>query len=165
MARRREAQKRETTPDSRFHDKDVSLFINLMMRDGKKSVSENIFYATLEAIKVKLHVNDEQSLEVFKKALGNVMPQIEVKSRRVGGATYQVPVEVKEDRAKSLAIRWLLEAARKRSGKSMIEKLLAEFLDAEDREGGGRGRGGAIKKKQDTEKMAEANRAFAHYRW
>ena len=90
MARRREAQKRETTPDSRFHDKDVSLFINLMMRDGKKSVSENIFYATLEAIKVKLHVNDEQSLEVFKKALGNVMPQIEVKSRRVGGATYQV---------------------------------------------------------------------------
>ena len=101
MARRREAQKRETTPDSRFHDKDVSLFINLMMRDGKKSVSENIFYATLEAIKVKLHVNDEQSLEVFKKALGNVMPQIEVKSRRVGGATYQVPVEVKEDRIKT----------------------------------------------------------------
>jgi len=165
MARRREAQKRETTPDSRFNDQDVSLFINLMMRDGKKSVSEHIFYATLAAIKVKLHITDEQSLDVFKKALSNVMPQIEVKSRRVGGATYQVPVEVKEDRAKSLAIRWILDAARKRSGKSMIEKLLAELLDAEDRDGGGRGRGGAIKKKQDTEKMAEANRAFAHYRW
>ena len=165
MARRREAQKRETIPDSRFNDIDVSLFINLMMQDGKKSISEGIFYGAIEAIQVKLHLNEEQSLEVFKKALSNVMPQVEVKSRRVGGATYQVPVEVKEERAKSLAIRWILEASRKRSGKSMIEKLVAEILDAEDRDGGGRGRGGAIKKKQDTEKMAEANRAFAHYRW
>jgi small subunit ribosomal protein S7 len=165
MARRREAQKRETNPDRRFNDIDVALFINLMMQDGKKSVSENIFYETMDSIKIKLHINDEQAFEVYKKALCNVMPQVEVKSRRVGGATYQVPIEVKESRAKSLAIRWILEAARKRTGKSMAEKLMAEFLDAEDREGGGRGRGGAIKKKQDTEKMAEANRAFAHYRW
>ncbi len=165
MARRREAQKRETHPDRRFNDVDVALFINLMMQDGKKSVSENIFYDTMDSIKVKLHISDEQSLEVYRKALSNVMPQVEVKSRRVGGATYQVPVEVKESRAKSLAIRWILEAARKRTGKSMTEKLMAELLDAEDRDGGGRGRGGAIKKKQDTEKMAEANRAFAHYRW
>lgn len=165
MARRREAQKRVTPADSRFNDTDATLFINLMMLDGKKSVSENIFYETIDSIKVKLHITEEQAFEVFKKALFNVMPQVEVKSRRVGGATYQVPVEVKESRAKSLAIRWIIEAARKRAGKSMIEKLMAELIDAEDREGGGRGRGGAIKKKQDTEKMAEANRAFAHYRW
>jgi small subunit ribosomal protein S7 len=165
MARRREAQKRETNPDRRFNDTDVALFINLMMQDGKKSISENIFYEAIDTIKVKLHIDEEQSINVFRKALSNVKPQVEVKSRRVGGATYQVPVEVKDARGKSLAIRWILEAARKRTGKSMVEKLMAELLDAEDRDGGGRGRGGAIKKKQDTEKMAEANRAFAHYRW
>jgi small subunit ribosomal protein S7 len=165
MARRREALKRKTVPDRRFNDTDVALFINLMMNDGKKSISENIFYSTLDTITVKLHLNEEQVLAVYKKALSNVMPQVEVKSRRVGGATYQVPIEVKEQRGKTLAIRWILEAARKRTGKSMIEKLMAEFLDAEDRDGHFRGRGGAIKKKQDTEKMAEANRAFAHYRW
>lgn len=165
MARRRQAQKRETSPDRRFNDTDIALFINLMMQDGKKSISENIFYDAIDSIKVKLHLDEEQAVSVFRKALSNVKPQVEVKSRRVGGATYQVPIEVKESRGKSLAIRWILEAARKRTGKSMSEKLMAELLDAEDSAGGGRGRGGAMKKKQDTEKMAEANRAFAHYRW
>lgn len=165
MARRREAEKRERFPDPRFQDIDVSLFINHMMYDGKKGTARHIFYKMMDSLKIKLHVDDNGALEAFKAALKNVMPQIEVKSRRVGGATYQVPVEVKEERARALAIRWILEAARKRPGKTMIDKLLAELVDAEDREGGGRGRGGAIKKRQDTEKMAEANRAFAHYRW
>jgi small subunit ribosomal protein S7 len=165
MARRREAQKRVVIPDQRFNDVDVTLFINHMMVDGKKDVSRGILYGALDTISVKLHLNELDALKVFQKALANVMPDIEVKSRRVGGATYQVPVEVRHDRAKGLAIRWILEAARKRPGKSMIEKLVAELLDAEDREGGGKGRGGAIKKKDDTHKMAEANRAFAHYRW
>lgn len=165
MARRREAEKREKFPDPRFQDIDVALFINHMMYDGKKSTARNIFYDMMDNLKIKLHVDDAGALDSFKAALKNVMPQIEVKSRRVGGATYQVPVEVKEERARALAVRWILEAARKRPGKTMVDKLLAEIADAEDREGGGRGRGGAIKKRQDTEKMAEANRAFAHYRW
>ncbi|MBM4222242.1 MAG: 30S ribosomal protein S7 [Gammaproteobacteria bacterium] len=165
MARRREAQKRLPQQDRRFNDVDVSLCINLMMVDGNKSISERIFYKAMDHIKVKMHIDDHGALAVYQKALSNVMPKVEVKSRRVGGATYQVPVEVKESRAKSLAIRWIIEASRKRSGKSMIEKFTAEILDAVDEEGGGRGRGGAIKKRQDTEKMAEANRAFAHYRW
>lgn len=165
MSRRREAQKRQVMPDQRFNDIDVTLFINHMMYDGKKDTARGIFYGVIDKIMVKLHLNEQDALKVFSKALSNVMPDIEVKSRRVGGATYQVPVEVRHDRAKALAIRWILEAARKRPGKSMIEKLMAEFLDAEDREGGGKGRGGAMKKKDDAHRMAEANRAFAHYRW
>lgn len=165
MARRREAEKREKFPDPRFQDIEVSLFINHMMYDGKKGTARNIFYKMMDSLKIKLHIDDAGALDCFKGSLKNVMPQIEVKSRRVGGATYQVPVEVKEDRARALAVRWILDAARKRPGKTMVDKLLAEIVDAEDREGGGRGRGGAIKKRQDTEKMAEANRAFAHYRW
>ncbi|NBW56410.1 30S ribosomal protein S7 [bacterium] len=165
MARRREAQKRITLPDQRFNDVDVTLFINHIMYDGKKDVARNIFYSSIDMIAAKFHLSDIDSLKVFHKALMNVMPDIEVKSRRVGGATYQVPIEVDRDRAKALAMRWILESARKRPGKSMIEKLTAEFIDAEDREGGGKGRGGAIKKKDDTHRMAEANRAFAHYRW
>ena len=165
MARRRVSQKRETIPDQRFNDVDVTLFINHMMIDGKKDVSRNILYTTLEEIAKKYNLDDAGALKAFHKALSNVMPDIEVKSRRVGGATYQVPVEVRHDRAKALAIRWILEAARKRPGKSMVEKLVGEFLDAEDRDGNGKGRGGAIKKKDDTHRMAEANRAFALYRW
>jgi len=165
MSRRREAQKRVVLLDQRYNDLDVTLFINHMMYDGKKDVARKILYTVLEGVATKFHLSEADSLKVFHKALSNVMPDIEVKSRRVGGATYQVPVEVRHDRAKTLAIRWILEAARKRPGKSMAEKLMAEIIDAEDRERGGKGRGGAIKKKDDTHRMAEANRAFAHYRW
>lgn len=165
MARRGRASKQAIIPDEKYNCKDVTLFINLMMRDGKKGASLKIMYGALEAIAKKHNIEQDQALESFHKALSNVMPEVEVKSRRVGGATYQVPVEVRQDRAKALAIRWILEAARKRSGKSMIEKLLAELLDAEDRDGSGKGKGGAVKKKDDTHKMAEANRAFAHFRW
>jgi small subunit ribosomal protein S7 len=165
MARRREAQKRIPIPDQRFNDTDITLFTNHIMEDGKKDVARSILYRSLDAIALKFHLAEPDVLKFFHKSLANVMPDIEVKSRRVGGATYQVPVDVRHDRAKALAIRWILEAARKRPGKSMVEKLTAELMDAEDREGGGKGRGGAIKKKDDTHRMAEANRAFAHYRW
>jgi small subunit ribosomal protein S7 len=165
MARRGRASKQAILPDERYNCKDITLFVNLMMRDGKKGVSLRIMHGVLEEISKKHGTDDQGALASFHKALSNVMPEVEVKSRRVGGATYQVPVEVRHDRAKALAIRWILEAARKRSGKSMIEKLLAELLDAEDKDGSGRGKGGAVKKKDDTHKMAEANRAFAHFRW
>lgn len=165
MARRGRATKRVILPDEKYNCKDVTLFVNLMMRDGKKGVSLRIMYKVLETISQKRNIDEQGALTAFHKALSNVMPEVEVKSRRVGGATYQVPIEVRNDRAKALAIRWMLDAARKRSGKSMIENLLAEVLDAEDKDGGGKGKGGAVKKKDDTHKMAEANRAFAHFRW
>jgi len=156
MPRRREVPKRETLPDPLYSSTLVTKFINCMMEKGKKSVSEGIFYGALDVIKERAK---EDPVKVFKKALDTVKPVLEVKSRRVGGATYQVPVEVSQDRRTSLAIRWVISNARARSEKTMREKLAGEILDASNN------RGGAIKKKEDTHRMAEANKAFAHYRW
>jgi len=156
MPRRREVPKRVILPDPKYNDVVVTKFINVIMLDGKKSIAEKIFYGAIDKIEAKTKTN---GLEVFKKALQNVRPEIEVKSRRVGGATYQVPVEVKENRAMALAMRWLVGYSRKRSGKTMVDKLAAEFMDA------AAGKGASVKKKDDTHKMAEANKAFAHYRW
>ena len=156
MPRRREVPKRETLPDPIYSSTLITKFINCMMVQGKKSVAEHIFYGALDVIKDRAK---DDPVKVFKKALDTVKPVLEVKSRRVGGATYQVPVEVPNDRRTSLAIRWLISNARGRSEKTMREKLAAEILDASNN------RGGAIKKKEDTHRMAEANKAFAHYRW
>jgi small subunit ribosomal protein S7 len=156
MPRRREVPKRETLPDPAFGSTLVSKFISCMMIQGKKSVAEGAFYGSLNLIKDRIK---DDPVKVFKKALDNVKPILEVKSRRVGGATYQVPIEVPQDRRTSLAIRWLITNARSRSEKTMREKLAAEFIDASNN------RGGAIKKREDTHRMAEANKAFAHYRW
>ncbi len=156
MARRKRAQKREVLPDPKFKDVLVAKFINRMMVDGKKSLAERIFYQSLDLIEEKLN---ENPLQVFKKAVENVRPHLEVRSRRVGGATYQVPMEVPEDRSYSLAIRWLVTSARDRKEYTMVERLANELIDAFNE------KGGAIKKREDTHRMAEANRAFAHYRW
>jgi small subunit ribosomal protein S7 len=156
MPRKGEVKKREGLPDPKYGDKLVAKFINTIMRQGKKSVSERILYDSLDIVTAKIK---EDSLAVFKRALDNVKPVVEVRSRRVGGATYQVPVEVRPQRRVSLSMRWLLESARQRAEKSMEEKLAGELMDAANN------RGGAIKKKEDTHRMAEANRAFAHYRW
>lgn len=156
MSRRREAEKREVLPDPKYGDQVVSKFINCLMRDGKRSVAESIFYQALDQIQAKI---GRDALEVFKEALENVRPSLEVRSRRVGGATYQVPVDVRPDRALTLSIRWLIDASRKRSEKTMRDRLANEILDAINN------RGTSIKKREDTHKMAEANRAFAHYRW
>jgi len=156
MPRRREVPKRETLPDPLFSSTLITKFINCMMLEGKKSVAEHIFYGSLDVIKDRAK---EDPVKIFKKALDMVKPVLEVKSRRVGGATYQVPIEVPQDRRTSLAIRWIISNARSRSEKTMREKLAAEILDASNN------RGGAIKKKEDTHRMAEANKAFAHYRW
>ena len=156
MPRRREVPKRETLPDPIYSSTLITKFINCMMVQGKKSVAEHIFYGALDVIKDRAK---DDPVKVFKKALDTVKPVLEVKSRRVGGATYQAPVEVPNDRRTSLAIRWLISNARGRSEKTMREKLAAEILDASNN------RGGAIKKKEDTHRMAEANKAFAHYRW
>jgi small subunit ribosomal protein S7 len=156
MPRRREVPKRETLPDPIYSSTLITKFINCMMIQGKKSVAEHIFYGALDVIKDRAK---DDPVKVFKKALDTVKPVLEVKSRRVGGATYQVPVEVPNDRRTSLAIRWLISNARGRSEKTMREKLASEILDASNN------RGGAIKKKEDTHRMAEANKAFAHYRW
>jgi small subunit ribosomal protein S7 len=156
MPRRREVPKRETLPDPMYSSTLITKFINCMMIKGKKSVAENIFYGALDTIKDK---TKEDPVKVFRKAMDTVKPVLEVKSRRVGGATYQVPVEVSQDRRTSLAIRWIIANARSRSEKTMRDKLAAEILDASN------SRGGAIKKKEDTHRMAEANKAFAHYRW
>ncbi len=156
MPRRREVPKRETLPDPVYSSTLITKFINCMMVEGKKSVAESLFYGALDAIKDRAK---EDPVKVFKKAMDAVKPVLEVKSRRVGGATYQVPVEVAQDRRTSLAIRWIISNARGRSEKTMREKLAAEILDASNN------RGGAIKKKEDTHRMAEANKAFAHYRW
>ena len=156
MPRRREVKKREATPDPKYREVLVVKFINLLMRRGKKSLAEQIFYNALEILGEK---TKDEPLKVFKQAMENVKPVVEVKSRRVGGATYQVPVEVRPDRRTSLAIRWIIQYAKERPEKSMQERLAAEFLDAANN------RGASIKKKEDTHRMAEANKAFAHYRW
>jgi small subunit ribosomal protein S7 len=156
MSRRRKQTKRDVSPDPVYKSKVVTKFMNSLMYQGKKTVAEKILYKTLELIKTK--TNDDP-IKVFNDALKNVKPNLEVKSRRVGGATYQVPVDVRADRAQALAIRWLIDASRKRTDKSMQEKLLKELLDAASN------KGSAIKKREDTHKMAEANKAFAHFRW
>lgn len=157
MARRHAATKREKLPDPKYNDYLVSRFINNLMEDGKKGVAEKIFYGALDVIECRL--TESAPIDVFKKAVEHVRPAVEVKSRRVGGSTYQVPVEVRYERSQSLAIRWLINHADGRSGKSMKMKLADELLDAFHN------RGGSVKKKDDTHKMADANKAFAHYRW
>lgn len=156
MGRKKVIAKREIIPDPKFHDLVVSKFINALMKGGKKSVAEGILYGSLEIIQEKL--NDDP-LKVFKKAIDNVKPHVEVKSRRVGGANYQVPVEVRPSRRQSLSSRWIIEFARKRTEKSMKERLAGEFMDAFQM------RGGAIKRREDVHRMAEANKAFSHFRF
>ena len=156
MSRRRRAEKREIFPDPKFGDLVISKFMNNLMIDGKKSVAEKIVYGALDRIENKLKTDP---VKVFHDALENVQPQLEVRSRRVGGATYQVPVEVRADRSLALAIRWLINSSRNRSENSMTERLSGELIDASSN------RGSSVKKKEDTHKMAEANKAFSHYRW
>jgi small subunit ribosomal protein S7 len=156
MARRREAQKRKITPDPKFNDLLVARFINCILNKGKKGLAETIFYNALENIADK---GKEDPLRVFRKAIENAAPLLEVRSRRVGGATYQVPVEVRENRRMALSIRWVIQNARQRSGRTMADKLTGEIMDAFNNAGG------AIKKKEEVHRMAEANKAFAHYRW
>jgi small subunit ribosomal protein S7 len=156
MSRRSRAEHRETPPDPRFESQTVTKFINNLMVDGKKSTAESIFYDAMELLEQR---SGQPGLNVFQQALNNAKPALEVKSRRVGGATYQVPIEVRPERRTALAIRWLITFARGRSEKSMSERLAAELLAAS------RGEGSTIKRKDDTHRMAEANKAFAHYRW
>ena len=156
MSRRHRAEKREVNPDPKYNDLVVSKFMNSIMKQGKKSVAERIVYGALETMQAKAKSNP---LQLFHQALENVMPAVEVRSRRVGGATYQVPVEVRNERRQALAIRWLIAAARGRNENTMEERLSGELLDAANN------RGTAVKKREDTHKMAEANRAFSHYRW
>jgi small subunit ribosomal protein S7 len=156
MSRRRRAEKREVLPDAKYGDRVLTKFMNCLMLDGKKSVAEAIVYGALERVEGRAKVDPVQ---VFHDALGNVKPHLEVRSRRVGGATYQVPVEVRSDRAQALAIRWLINSARARSENTMTERLSGELLDAANP------RGSAVKKREDTHRRAEANKAFSHYRW
>ena len=156
MSRRHRADKRLITPDPKYQNEVVAKFMNSVMYQGKKSVAEQIVYGAFDIIEQKAK---QDALGIFRSALDNVMPSIEVRSRRVGGATYQVPVEVRTDRRQALAIRWLLSAARGRNERTMTEKLSGELLDAANN------RGNAVKKREDTHRMAEANRAFSHYRW
>ncbi|MEL6311040.1 MAG: 30S ribosomal protein S7 [Pseudomonadota bacterium] len=156
MSRRHAAEKREILPDPKFGDKVLSKFMNNLMIDGKKSVAERIVYSALDRVETRLK---RSPIEVFTEALDNVKPAVEVRSRRVGGATYQVPVEVRPERREALAIRWLIEASRKRNENTMEERLAGELVDAVN------SRGSAVKKREDTHKMADANKAFSHYRW
>jgi small subunit ribosomal protein S7 len=156
MPRRRDVPKRQTPPDPKHGDRVVGRFINVIMRDGKKSTAEGIIYGAFEMIESKMR---SDPLAMFRRALENIRPRVEVKSRRVGGATYQVPIEIRPERASSLAMRWLADYSRKRPGKSMREKLANEIIDAANE------RGESVKKREDTHRMAEANKAFAHYRW
>ena len=156
MSRRHRAEKREINPDPKFGDRDLTKFMNYLMLDGKKSVAERIVYGALEIVEGKLK---REPIRVFHEALENIAPEVEVRSRRVGGATYQVPVDVRTERKKALAIRWLTAAARGRNENTMRERLAGELLDASSN------RGSAVKKREDTHRMAEANRAFSHYRW
>lgn len=156
MPRRREVPKRDILPDPKYRDQTVTKFVNIIMQDGKKSVAEKILYGALDIIKER---NKRDPLDTFNQALENIRPIIEVKSRRVGGATYQVPVEVRPSRRNALAMRWLVDAARKRGERSMVAKLAGELLDASEN------RGGAAKKREDVHRMAEANKAFSHYRF
>jgi small subunit ribosomal protein S7 len=154
--RRRAAEKREVLPDPMFGDQVVTKFVNSLMHDGKKSVAERTLYAAFDRMKAR---TGRDPVDMFHEALDNVKPSLEVRSRRVGGATYQVPVEVRPERRQALAIRWIIQIAQKRSEKTMTERLAGELLDAAN------GRGAAFKKREDTLRMAEANRAFSHYRW
>ena len=156
MSRRHKAERREVNPDPKFSDLVVSKFMNSIMKQGKKSVAERIVYGALERMQSRAK---SDPIQLFHEALDNVMPAVEVRSRRVGGATYQVPVEVRNERRQALAIRWLITAARSRNENTMEERLSGELLDAANN------RGSAVKKREDTHKMAEANRAFSHYRW
>jgi small subunit ribosomal protein S7 len=156
MPRRRVVAKRKILPDPKFQDRLVTKFVNDLMRKGKKSIAEGVCYGAFALIEERAK---EEPLKTFKKALDNVKPVLEVKSRRVGGATYQVPVEVRTDRQQALAIRWLIDSARKRGEHTMRERLSGELMDALN------GRGQAVKKREDTHRMADANRAFSHYRW
>ncbi len=156
MPRRREVPKRVILPDPKFHDLQIAKFINMIMRSGKKSTAEKIMYFALDNIATKSSV---ASVELMERALENVRPTVEVKSRRVGGATYQVPVEVRVSRRNTLAMRWIIESAQKRGEKTMANKLAGELLDASEN------KGTAVKKREDTHRMAEANKAFAHFRW
>jgi len=157
MPRRREVPKREILPDPIYNSQLVTKFINVLMKDGKKTTAERIFYQALEAIAERVEDNDP--MKVFKKAVENVKPSVEVKSRRVGGSTYQVPIEVRPGRRLALAMRWIILSAKGRGEKTMRQRLAGELQEASE------GRGGAVKKKEDTHRMAEANKAFAHYRW
>lgn len=157
MSRRHAAEKRRILPDSKYGSLSLSKFVNCLMRDGKKSIAEQIVYDALDKVEEK--VEDKNGFEVFMEAIKKVEPQLEVKSRRVGGSTYQIPVEVRDERRLALAIRWIIDAARARNEKSMEANLAAELLDAFNE------RGSAVKKKEDTHRMAEANKAFAHYMW
>ena len=156
MSRRHSAEKREIIPDAKYGDVVLTKFMNSIMYEGKKSTAERIVYGAFDIVENRARANP---IEVFRAALDNVAPMIEVRSRRVGGATYQVPVEVRTERRQALAIRWLIQAARSRNDRTMIERLSAELLDAANN------RGNAVKKREDTHRMAEANRAFSHYRW
>ena len=156
MSRRHAAVKRKINPDAKFGDFIITKLMNCLMKDGKKSVAENIVYGALDIVEAKLKQNP---LDVFKEALKNIRPAIEVRSRRVGGATYQVPTDVRDERSVALGIRWLIASALKRAEKTMKERLAGEVIDAFNN------RGGAVKKREDTHKMADANKAFSHYRW
>ena len=156
MSRRHKAERREVNPDPKFNDLIVSKFMNSIMKEGKKSVAERIVYGALDRMQSRAK---SDPIQLFHTALDNVMPAVEVRSRRVGGATYQVPVEVRPDRAQALAIRWLIMTARDRSESTMVDRLSGELLDASNN------RGASVKKREDTHRMAEANKAFAHYRW
>jgi small subunit ribosomal protein S7 len=156
MSRRHAAEKREVLPDAKFGDLVITKFMNCLMFEGKKSAAEGIVYGALDKIQAR---TSQDPIRIFREALDNVRPAIEVRSRRVGGATYQVPVEVRYDRSQALAIRWLIGSARARNEKTMVDRLSGELLDAANN------RGSAVKKREDTHRMAEANRAFSHYRW
>ena len=156
MSRRHRAEKREILPDAKYGDLDLTKFMNYLMQHGKKSAAESIVYGAFDLVEEKLK---REPVRIFHEALENVAPELEVRSRRVGGATYQVPVEVRAERKKALAIRWLVAAARARNENTMRERLAGELMDASSN------RGSAVKKREDTHRMAEANRAFSHYRW
>ena len=156
MSRRHSAEKRPVLPDAKFGDQVLTKFMNCLMYDGKKSTAERIVYSAFERIESR---TGQEPVKVFHDALDNIKPQVEVRSRRVGGATYQVPVEVRSTRAQALAIRWLIDSSRKRSENTMTERLSGELIDASNN------RGSAVKKREDTHRMAEANKAFSHYRW
>ena len=156
MSRRHAAEKREVLPDAKYGDKVLTKFMNNLMVDGKKSVAETIVYNAMDRVEQRLR---RSPIEVFTEALDNIKPSVEVRSRRVGGATYQVPVEVRPERREALAIRWLIDSSRKRNENTMEERLAGELVDAVN------GRGTAVKKREDTHKMADANKAFSHYRW
>ena len=159
MSRRNQAPRRKILPDPKYGNQMLAKFVNMVMHSGKKSVAENIVYGAIDRISERTGNDSDRALELLGQALENVKPAVEVKSRRVGGATYQVPTEVRSTRRETLAMRWVIDAARNRSEKSMAQRLANELLDAADN------RGTAVKKREDTHRMAEANRAFAHYRW